>query len=34
MIKETIKEYFGTNLTDEQVSYMQQGLDVEGGSLI
>lgn len=34
MIKETIKEYFGTELTDDQVSYMQQGLNPQGGSLV
>ena len=34
MIKSTIKEYFGTELSDEQVLYMQQGLSPEGGSLV
>ena len=34
MIKETIKEYFGTELTDEQVAYMLEGLNPQGESLI
>ena len=34
MIKTTIKDYFGTDLTDNQVSYMMNGLDPEGGSLV
>ena len=33
MVKSTIKEYFGTDLTDTQVSNMLQGLSPEGGSL-
>ena len=33
MVKQTIKEYFGTDLTDNQVSYMLNGLNPEGGSL-
>ena len=33
MVKQTIKEYFGTDLTDDQVSYMLNGLNPEGGSL-
>ena len=33
MIKETIKDYFGTDLTNEQVSYMMNGLGPTGGSL-
>ena len=33
MVKTTIKEYFGTDVTDTQVSYMLQGLSPEGGSL-
>lgn len=33
MIKETVKEYFGTDLTDNQVSYMLNGLNPEGESL-
>ena len=33
MVKSTIKEYFGTDITDTQVSYMLQGLSPEGGSL-
>ena len=33
MVKQTIKEYFGTDLTDTQVSYMLNGLSPEGGSL-
>ena len=33
MIKETVKEYFGTDLTDNQVSYMMNGLNPEGGQL-
>ena len=34
MVKDTIKEYFGTTLTDEQVSYMLQGLSPTGESLV
>lgn len=34
MIKTTVKEYFGTDLTDDQVSYMQKGLNPQGGSLV
>ena len=34
MIKTTIKEYFGTDLTDDQVTYMQLGLNPQGGSLV
>ncbi len=33
MVKSTIKEYFGTDLTSEQVTYMLQGLGPEGGTL-
>ena len=33
MIKETVSEYFGVDLTDEQVGYMNQGLDPNGGNL-
>ena len=33
MVKSTIKDYFGTDLSNEQVSYMLQGLSPEGGSL-
>lgn len=33
MVKSTIKDYFGTELTDNQVSYMLDGLNPEGGSL-
>ena len=33
MVKTTIKEYFGTDISDTQVSYMLQGLGPEGGSL-
>ena len=33
LVKNTIKDYFGTNLTDNQVSYMLEGLSPEGGSL-
>ena len=33
MIKETVKEYFGTDLTDNQVSYMLNGLNPEGEPL-
>ena len=33
MIKETVKEYFNTDLSDDQVSYMLNGLNPEGGSL-
>ena len=34
MIKTTIKDYFGTELTDDQISYMQQGLNPQGGPLV
>ena len=34
MIKSTIKDYFGTELNDDQVSYMLNGLNPEGGSLV
>lgn len=33
MVKETIREYFGTTLSDLQISYMLNGLNPEGGSL-
>ena len=33
MVKATVKEYFGTDLSDDQVSYMLNGLNPEGGSL-
>ena len=33
MVKETVSEYFGTTLTDNQISYMLSGLNPEGGSL-
>ncbi len=33
MVKTTIKEYFGTDLTDNQITYMLNGLNPEGGSL-
>lgn len=33
MIKDSVKEYFGTDLTDEQVEYMLNGLNPTGGSL-
>ena len=33
MIKASVKEYFGTNLSDKQVEYMLNGLNPEGGSL-
>ena len=33
MVKTTVKEYFGTDLTDNQVSYMLNGLNPQGGSL-
>ncbi len=33
MVKATVKEYFGTDLSDTQVSYMLDGLNPEGGSL-
>ena len=33
MIKETVKEYFNTDLSDDQVLYMLNGLNPEGGSL-
>lgn len=33
MIKETIKEYFGTDLTDKQIQYMLNGKDVNGNNL-
>ena len=34
MIKSTIKDYFGTDLNDDQVSYMMNGLNPQGGSLV
>ena len=33
MVKDTVKEYFGTELNDNQISYMLNGLNPEGGSL-
>lgn len=33
MVKSTIKEYFGTELSSDQVSYMLNGLNPEGGPL-
>lgn len=33
MVRSTIKEYFGTDVTDDQVSYMLGGLNPQGGSL-
>ena len=33
MVKTTVKEYFGTDLTDNQITYMLNGLNPEGGSL-
>ena len=33
MVKTTIKEYFGTDLTNTQVDYMLNGLNPQGGSL-
>ena len=33
MIMNSVKEYFGTELTDEQVNYMLNGLNPTGGSL-
>ena len=33
MIKASVKEYFGTDLSDKQVEYMLNGLNPEGGSL-
>ena len=33
MVKTSIRDYFGTELTDNQVSYMLNGLNPEGGSL-
>lgn len=33
MVKSSIKDYFGTELTNDQVSYMLNGLNPEGGSL-
>lgn len=33
MVKSSIKDYFGTELTNDQVSYMLNGLSPEGGSL-
>ena len=33
MVKTTVKEYFGTDLTDTQVGYMLNGLNPQGGSL-
>ena len=34
MTKETIKEYFGTDLTDNQIAYMLQGLGPQGNPLV
>jgi len=33
MIKNSVKAYFGTDLTDQQVEYMLNGLNPDGGSL-
>ena len=33
MVKETVKDYFGTDLNDTQISYMLNGLGPGGGSL-
>lgn len=33
MVKNTMKEYFNTDLTNDQVSYMLEGLNPEGGPL-
>ena len=33
MVKSSIKEYFGTDISDDQVSYMLNGLNPEGGPL-
>ena len=33
MVKSAVKEYFGTDLTDNQVTYMLSGLNPNGGSL-
>ena len=33
MVKSTVKEYFGTDLSDDQVSYMLNGLNPQGGAL-
>ena len=33
MVKTTVKDYFGTDLTDDQVSYMLNGFNPQGGSL-
>ena len=33
MVKQSTKDYFGTDLTDEQVSYMLNGLNPQGGDL-
>ena len=33
MVKTAVKDYFGTDLTDNQVSYMLAGLSPTGGSL-
>ena len=34
LCKSTIKEYFGTELSDEQIGYMLNGLSPTGGSLV
>lgn len=34
MIKETVREYFETELSDEQVSYIMQGLSPNGESMV
>ena len=33
MVKTTVKEYFGTDLSDVQVSNMLNGLNADGGAL-
>ena len=33
MFKNTIKEYFGADVTDDQISYMRSGLGPTGGKL-
>ena len=33
MLKNSVKEYFGTDLTDEQIGYMLNGLSPSGGNL-
>ena len=33
MLKNSVKEYFGTDLTDEQIGYMLNGLSPDGGNL-